>query len=520
MRVGIIFVFMDFHRKGRKYHGVLQPLIGPLVAGLLSAEAPDLEIEVVNDTWEDPRWDRSYDLLFITGMHSDFDRARQISHYWRRRGAKTVFGGTLASTYPELCQPFFDAIVVGDAEGSVARIYRDFAAGELQPRYVSEAYDPALVPVPRFDLLAGKQMIPLSFEVTRGCPFTCEFCALTGIGTRHHVRPVETVLRDIREGQRMLRGLVPRYLLNVVGFLDNNLGGNPRYLQELCAALEPLGLVWGSGITFNVLADPGMVETLSRAGCRAMFMGLESLNPATLKDMHKYQNTVAETRRVLDSCLRHGILVESPLMLSPVTDDLDYILSLPDRLRECGLHVPTFVCIESPIPGTPHFHRLAAEDAAFLPNALLRDFNGYTLVTRPQQMPVPDFVAGYAWAVENIYTWKARWARLGQNLPGFLRRGFFFPALADARDNLFHRQEPHPQRTYTAATDVPFPEAAGVPLTDADFDSEEERRAILEPWRVTDEAGRVLPAWQRSIRVFEGKGRISPEARQLVAAAS
>ena len=203
MRVGIIFVFMDFHRKGGKYRGALQPLIGPLIAGLLPS---DIEIEVINDTWEEPRWDRDYDLLFITSMHSDFDRARQISHYWRRRGAKTVFGGVMASTYPELCLPFFDSIVIGDAEGSVQQIYKDFNEGSLKSTYVSSAYDPKEVPVPRFDLLAGKQLIPLSFEVTRGCPFACEFCALTGIGTRHHVRPPETVVRDIREGQRMLRG--------------------------------------------------------------------------------------------------------------------------------------------------------------------------------------------------------------------------------------------------------------------------------------------------------------------------
>lgn len=516
MRVGIIFAFMDFHRKGKKYHGVLQPLIGPLVAALLPA---DVEIDVVNDTWEDPAWERDYDLLFVTGMHSDFDRARQISHYWRRRGAKTVFGGVMASTYPELCQPFFDAVVVGDAEGSVPRIWRDFLAGELQPRYVSAAYDPDQVPVPRFDLLAGKQMIPLSFEVTRGCPFTCEFCALTGIGTRHHVRPVETVLRDIREGRRMLRGLVPWYQLRAIGFLDNNIGGNPGYLRQLCAALEPLDLIWGSGITFNVLADLAMVKTLSRAGCRAMFMGLESLNPATLQDMHKYQNTVDNTRRVLDQCRKHGILIESPLMLSPVTDDAGYIRSIPDRLRECGLHVPTFLCIESPIPGTPHFHRLAAEESAFLPNALLRDFNGYTLVTRPKRESVEDFVAAYEAVVENTYTWRARLARLGQDLPDFLRGGYFFPALADVRDNLFHDQKPHPDRTYIAGTDVPFPEATSVPLTDADFASEEERQAILEPWRLTDERGEVLPAWRQSIKVFEGKGRISAAAQQLVAIA-
>ena len=513
MRVGIIFVFMDFHRKGGKYHGVLQPLIGPLVAGLLPQ---DIEIEVVNDTWEDPPWERDYDLLFITGMHSDFDRARQVSHYWRRRGAKTVLGGTLASTYPELCQPFFDAVVVGDAEGSVPQVYRDFAAGELQPLYVSAAYDPALVPVPRFDLLAGKQMIPLSFEATRGCPFTCEFCALTGIGTRHHVRPVESILRDIREGQRMLRGLVPWYLLDVVGFLDNNLGGNPGYLRQLCQAMEPLGLTWGSGITFNVLADEGMVQALSRAGCRAMFMGLESLNPATIKDMHKYQNTVAEARRVLDLCRRHGILVESPLMLSPVTDDLEYIQSIPDRLRECGLYVPTFVCIESPIPGTPHFHRLAGEGAAFLPNALLRDF------TATPWSPGPSWSR---WRLhpglrlgggEHLHPQGEGGAPPPQHAE-FLRHGFFSRPWRSARPPLHKRLPSRPHLPH--GTDVPFPGGAGVPLTDDDFDSEEERRAILEPWRVTDPQGRVLPAWQRSVKVFEGKGRISAEARQLVAIA-
>lgn len=512
MRVGIIFVFMDFHRKGEKYRGALQPLIGPLVAGLLPS---DIDIEVINDTWEEPPWDKDYDLLFITGMHSDFDRARQISHYWRRRGAKTVFGGIMASTYPNLCRPYFDAIVVGDAEGSVQQIYQDFCDGTLKPFYVSSAYDAAQVPIPRFDLLAGKQLIPLSFEVTRGCPFSCEFCALTGIGTRHHVRPVETVIRDIRAGQEMLRGLVPSFQRRMVGFLDNNIGGNLRYLRELCEALKPLNITWGSGITFNAIADPEIVKLLSDSGCHALFMGLESLNPATLADMGKYQNRVGETKRALDQCRQHGIMIESPLMLSPVMDDLEYIYTIPERLRECGLHLPTFICVESPIPGTPHFHRLAAQEApAFLPDAYLRDFSGYTLVTRPRRETAAAFVEGYKWVVDNTYTNKAKVRRLRQNLPPALKGRHWFTAVAETR-RTFARYTAHPDRTYMAATDVPPPEATSVPLTDDDFDSEEERRAIMEPWRVTDATGRVLPAWLNTIKVFEPKGKISAEAQQL-----
>ena len=109
MRVGIISVFVYFHRRGAHHRGVLQPQIGPLIAALLP---PDADVEIVNDAWDEPDWTKDYDLLFIGCLHSDFDRARQISHYWRRRGAKTVFGGIMASTYADLCQPYFDSVVV------------------------------------------------------------------------------------------------------------------------------------------------------------------------------------------------------------------------------------------------------------------------------------------------------------------------------------------------------------------------------------------------------------------------
>jgi CheY-like chemotaxis protein len=56
---------------------------------------PDAEIDVINDAWTDPDWERDCDLLFISALHSDVDRVRQISHYCRRRGARTVCGGVV-----------------------------------------------------------------------------------------------------------------------------------------------------------------------------------------------------------------------------------------------------------------------------------------------------------------------------------------------------------------------------------------------------------------------------------------
>ena len=144
--VGIISAYMDTDRAGRPNRGFLQPQVGPLIASLLPRNA---RIEVIFDTWRDPDWNRDYSLLFISALHSDFDRARQISHYWRRRGAKTVLGGVFASTFPMLCLPFFDAVVVGDAEGAVPGLFQDFCRGALRPVYVSSAYDAGNLPVPR-----------------------------------------------------------------------------------------------------------------------------------------------------------------------------------------------------------------------------------------------------------------------------------------------------------------------------------------------------------------------------------
>jgi radical SAM superfamily enzyme YgiQ (UPF0313 family) len=498
MRIGIISVYVDYHRRGRKNRLAMQPGIGPLLAGLLPRDA---EIDLVNETWSDPDWSRDYDLLLLSSLHSDFDRARAISHYWRRRGAATVYGGPFASAYPDLCQPFFDSVVVGDPEASVPAVHADFARGALKPRYVATRYEAQRVATPRFDLVAGQSYTPLCLEATRGCPFECEFCVLTGLGTRHHVRPAADVVRDIREGQRAVRSVARPWRHKVVGFADNNIGGNIAYLRELCRALAPLGLQWYAAATFNVAAKKELVSLMADAGCRVLYVGLESFNPEAIRDMNKNQNVVGKIRTAVDNCRRNGILLISGLMISPLTDDLDYLASVPRHLEACGLHLPTFICFESPIPGTPHFRRLAARsEPAMLPNALLRDFTGYTLTVRPARAPVAEFVAAYRDLVARVYTPSRRVRKLADDFSHFLPRGHWFPAVLDAIDTLAVDPVPEAARSLVAGSDTPPPEA--VPFDDRDFESEAERARIVEPWRVTDDKGSVLPQWLTARAVF------------------
>ena len=512
MRVGIISVFTDYHRRGAHHREFLQPQIGPLIAALLPSE---IDIEIINDTWIDPDWSRDYDLLFMSAMHADFDRARQISHYWRRRGAKTVLGGNMASTYAHLCRPFFDSIIVGDPEGSVPQAYRDFIAGKLAPIYHAGPYDPDAVPVPRYDLLPDEQAFPIGLEATRGCPYACDFCSLTALGTRYEVPSAERVVRDIRAAQRMNEHRLGRYKRRVIFFTDNNIGGRPAFLRRLCEALEPLDILWGACITFNVITDPAALAMLSRAGCRLLYFGLESFNQATLDDMKKRQNALDQTRRVIDDCRRHGILAMAGLVLSPTMDDCGYISEIPAHLRACGLHVPSFICFEAPFPGTPHFHTLAARaEPALLPDARLRDFTSYTLVTRPRRETPEDFVDAYKRTLATVYAPWNRLAKLADDLPRFLIEGYGVTALADFMEIRRTTMWPQrPERTFLSGSDTPPPET--VPLTAADFDSEAQRQAVLEPMRVSDQDGFVLPEWRLSSRVFAPRARRAARALGL-----
>ena len=227
--------------------------------------------------------------------------------------------------------------------------------------------------------------------------------------------------------------------------------------------------------------------------------------------MRKYQNVIHKIRLALDSCRKHGILIVSGLMVSPLFDSPEDIRRIPENLDQCGLRVPTFVAFESPIPGTPHFNRLGRETRphAFMPNVLLRDLAGYTLAVRPRKSSVDEFVAAYREVAREVFSAKRRLAKIAFDVPRFLTKGNWLPAVIDTMDMLTMQAgiPDFPGRTYIAGTDVPPPES--VPLSTADFNSERQQLEVMKPWRVTNEEGALLPAWRGSRVVFDTRLRAS-----------
>jgi radical SAM superfamily enzyme YgiQ (UPF0313 family) len=382
VRIAIISTYTHPSRLPIKERSVMQSSVPYLLASLCPGDA---EIEVYNEKEMEVPLDRDWDLVFFSYLHAYYEHTKVLSALFRARGIKTVAGGRHAGHFRDDATRHFDAVVVGEPEANVPALIADLQRGELKSLYDLPLHDVGEIRPYRYDLMDFRRngfTLPV-IEASRGCPFSCNFCVLTG-WEKYRYRPVEHVIRDIREHMRFNTrwlGAVDRTFV----FADNNLGGSPKYLRELCEALIPLKVYWGCALTYNILADHDLVKLMAKAGCRYIYTGLESLSPESIRSMRKGQNTLKQTATVLRRTYEAGILLSFGLLVGSDGDTEDYLERIPDYLDDLGTWSVTFLGIVCPYPETPFFRTVASE-GRLLPNVTSRDFDGYTLCHRPAKV--------------------------------------------------------------------------------------------------------------------------------------
>src|SRR5207247_8521438 len=109
-------------------------------------------------------------------------------------------------------------------------------------------------------------------------------------------RPVEEVVREVATSPT-----------RAVVFWDDNIGANSRYAKDLFRALTPLKKWWTSQCTANAVRDEELVELAARSGCKALFLGLESIWQQSLEATNKAHHRVEDYRRLIANIHRHGV---------------------------------------------------------------------------------------------------------------------------------------------------------------------------------------------------------------------
>jgi len=313
------------------------------------------------------------DLAGVSLITATAPAAYAVADDLRRRGVPVVLGGPHASFLPEEALQHGDYVISGEAEAALPMLvealngsrpladvpgltWRDGGTVRRNPAGCHVA-DLDALPFPDFSLLTmsrhrrmgsfllGGSIIPV--QTSRGCPFDCSFCSVTGMfGRRYRFRSPQSVIAELRRYD-------PKR--NFIFFYDDNFAANPRRARELCQAMidEGFHFKWSTQVRTDVARDPELLDLMVKAGCQTLFIGFESVDPAALAEMRKGQD-VEDMRFAISELRGRGIHVHGMFVFgfdadTPATVSATVDFAIRERIGSAQFLILT------PLPGS-EFH--------------------------------------------------------------------------------------------------------------------------------------------------------------------
>jgi radical SAM superfamily enzyme YgiQ (UPF0313 family) len=425
----------------------------PLTLTTLAALVPDdlpHELVLIDEGIEEVPADLDVDLAGLTVITGTAPRAYELSAGLRRRCITTVLGGPHVTLDPMCASGHADTIVVGYAEETWPQLLRDFAAGELKPRYdQAPALNLAGTPRPRRDLLPRRRYLTDNvFEATRGCVHDCDFCVVPSAwGRRPLQKPVAEVADDVRrhlDGRRDRRAI----------FVDLNLIADRRYARELFAALTPLHIRWYGLATTLIGRDDGLLDAAAESGCRGLLVGFESVSGENLDLTRKGFNRPEDYAALVAKLHAKRIAVQGCFTFGLDHDEPDDFERTARFAVEAKIDLPRFAVV-TPFPGTALHRRLEAEGR--ITDRDLGRYDGQHVVFRPAKMTADQLQRGTESAWKQAYS-----------LPNIARRLWHSPAPLPVRlaTNFGYRHYAHRlHKFYHCDSPANVPNWPTVPLT-------------------------------------------------------
>lgn len=330
----------------------------PIGLGIIASLTPESwEVMLVDENFE-PFAYRDADLVGITAFTSAANRAYQIASMYRERNIPVVMGGIHASMCVAEALQFVDSVVIGEAESVWRQVLDDASGGKLHRTYHGEWLDPTQFQPPRRDIY-HKGYLFASIQTSRGCPMDCDFCSVTSYnGRRYRRRPVEHVLDELET--------IPSDLLF---FVDDNIIGYGsecrRQAIELFQGMVQRNLkkLWFCQASINIGDDPEVLEWAARAGCRMIFLGIESEDIDALTEVNKRLNLKRGPDsyiELFDRIHRAGMAVLGAFIFGMDGDTPEKLRKRAEFMIESGVDVMQLTTM-TPLPGTPLFERLHQE---------------------------------------------------------------------------------------------------------------------------------------------------------------
>jgi radical SAM superfamily enzyme YgiQ (UPF0313 family) len=363
------------------------------LASLIPPEL-DAEVRVIDEAVDElPEDFWNADIVGISAMTCDINRAYRCADEARRRGITVVLGGYHATFLPEEASMHADSVVVGFAERAWPRLLKDFASHALDKIYEASWDDLFRCGncVPRRDLInRSRYMISDTLEATRGCPNRCGFCIIPPMHRSRYVcREIDTIGEDLdtMQGRR-------------IAFLDSSPFENRIFSRRLFALLKERNADWFAAASLRSITDRDWVEDAAHSGCRGLLIGFESLNSASLEETGKQFNRVEQYRDVVRMLHSEGIAVLGCFVFGFDSDDISVFERTVEFVDRCRIDLVLYSAF-TPIPGTDAHARLREQNRII--STEWDRYDGRHVVFSPAQMTVEQLQEGLFRAWSDTY---------------------------------------------------------------------------------------------------------------------
>ncbi len=404
------------------------PRLGCLIlATLMRKRGWDAEVLIEENKPLDFDLIRGADLVGISTITSTAPRAYRIADMVREMGLPVIMGGPHVTFLPEEALEHADYVIRGEGEQALMRFIDAWEAGyhfEDVPNLSCRIHDgfrhnemlPLLkdldsLAVPDHRLLkdsvtsiAGKRVIPV--QTSRGCPFDCIFCSVTGMfGKKFRCRSTESIIRELRNYDS------PE---NQIFFYDDNFTADRARAKELLNAMikENFSFTWSTQVRVDIAGDIELVKLMRRAGCILVYIGFESVNPASLAEMKKGQSP-AEMKKSIQMLRRHKIQIHGMFVYGFDEDTPAAVRRTVAFARKMRLMSSQFLIL-TPLPGSRFYEKLRSEKRIELTDWNLYD--AHHAVFRPAQFTMAELQQAQIYSharfyslpesVKKLFSWK------------------------------------------------------------------------------------------------------------------
>ena len=354
---------------------------------------------------DDIKW---ADYVFISGMVVQRKSAKEVIKRAKSFGKPVIAGGPLF-TNDYLDFDDVDTFVLNEGEVTIPLFLKDLENNEMKHIYKSdERPDLSKTPVPMWSLINSNDYSSLSMQISRGCPFSCDFCDIIIMNGRiPRLKSPEQVIQE-------MDALYDYGWRGGVFIVDDNFIGNKIEAEKILLKIvdwmdkrkKPFTLFTEASI--NLADDEKLLALMQRANFDSVFIGIETPEEQGLLSCGKLHNTNKDLVEKVKIIQRNGLEVQGGFILGFDTDTQNTFDNMIKFIQTSGI-VTAMVGLLHAIPETALYKRLQSE------KRILKTATGnntdFTLNFIPE-MSIDSLMTGYKRVIDTIFSPKYYYKRI------------------------------------------------------------------------------------------------------------